>query len=247
MKKKLIISVFTMVFLMIVTGCNKEDKPTKESGEKEEAVFNEADKEQALEMIKALEGNLAMFEDQTNAAIANGDIEVGDNEVFVQKVNEMSGEIVLKPFLEKFPESLISNRGDLKVTYNPVSSDDCTFGNCNYDSIDAPKLLVNAEASKTYKSDEFDITELVFSDVEISYPNKKEGESTSISFVKGESGDLYFSFNPIINSLNFNLKELDNEFASIKTDVPESEIEEEEDKFKQEVEEELLSNYPKLQ
>ena len=244
--KKIFMSVFSIVLLMIITGCNKEDKPTKESSEKSVAVFNEADKEKALEMIKALEGNLALFEDQTNVAITNGDIEVGDNEVFVQKVNEISGEIVLKPFLEKFPESLISNRGDLKVTYSPISSDDCTFGNCKYDSIEAPKLIVNGEASKTYKSDVFNITELVFQDVEITYPNKKDSESTSISFVKGESGDLYFSFNPIVNSLNFNLKELDNEFSSIKTDVPESEVEAEEDEFKQEVEE-LLSNYPKLQ
>ena len=240
------ISVFSIVLLMIVTGCNKENKPTKESDEKTEAVFNEADKEKALEMIKTLEGNLVLFEDQTNAAIADGDIKIGDNEVFVQKVNEISGEIALKPFLEKFPESLINNRGDLKVTYSPVSSDDCTFGNCNYDSIEAPKLEVNEEEWKTYKSDEFDITELVLSDVKISYPSNQDSELTSISFVKGESGDLYFSFNPIINSLNFNLEEWDNEFSSIKSDVPESEVEAEEDEFKQEVEE-LLSNYPKLQ
>lgn len=240
------ISVFSIVLLMIVTGCSKEDKSTKESGEKAEVVFNKADKEKALEMIKVLEENLVLFEDQTNAAIADGDIKIGDNEVFVQKVNEISGEIALKPFLEKYPESLIINRGDLKVTYSPVSSDDCTFGNCKYDSIEAPKLEVNEDEWKTYKSDVLDITELVLSDVKISYPSKQDSESTSISFVKGESGDLYFSFNPIVNSLNFNLKELDNEFSSIKSDVPDSEVEAEEDEFKQEVEE-LLSNYPKLQ
>lgn len=50
-----------------------------------------------------------------------------------------------------------------------------------------------------------------------------------------------------VNSVGyFKLKELDKEFLSIKSDVPESEVEEEEDEFKQEVEE-LLSNYPKLQ
>jgi len=245
-KKRLMISVFSIVLLMIVTGCNKEDKPTKESGEKAEVVFNKADKEKALEMIKVLEENLVLFEDQTNAAISKGDIDTGDNEVFTQKVDEMSEKIVVLPFLEKFPESLISKRGDLKVTYTPESSDDCTFGNCNYDSIAVPTLQVNDKEWETYKSDEFDITELVLTDVEISYPNEQDSESTSISFVKGESGDLYFSFNPIIKSLNFKLKELDKEFLSIKSDVPESEVEAEEDEFKQEVEE-LLSNYPKLQ
>ena len=47
-------------------------------------------------------------------------------------------------------------------------------------------------------------------------------------------------------SLNFNLKEWDEEFQSIKSDVPESEIEAEEEDFKQEVEE-VLAKYPPLQ
>ena len=242
MKKRLLIRIFVMILLLIVTGCNQKDEPTK----KEESVFNEADKEKALEMIKELEGNLELFEKETNAEISEGNIEVEDNEVFVEKVDEMSEEIVLNPFLEKYPESLIKNRGDLKVTYTPESSEDCTFGNCTYDSIKAPQLQVNAEKWETYRSDEFGITELVFSDVEIVYPNEKDNESTSIRFVKGESGDLYFSFNPIIKSLNFNLKELDKEYVSIKSDVPESEVEAAEEEFKQEVED-MLSNYPELQ
>ena len=244
MKKRIMISVFLL--LTLIAGCNQEDKTTKQNGEKVNSVFNDTDKEKAIEMIKALEVNLALFEKETNAAISKGEIEIGDNEVFTQKVDEMSEKIVIQPLLERFPESLFSKRGDLKVTYTPKSSNDCTFGNCNYDSIVAPILQVNDKEWETYKSDEFDITELVFSDVKITYPNEKEIESTSISFVKGDSGDLYFSFNPIIKSLNFNLKELDEEFLSIKSDVPESEVAAEEDEFKQEVEE-LLSNYPKLQ
>jgi len=231
-----------MIFLLIVTGCNQKDEPTK----KAESVFNEADKEKALVIIKELEENLELFEKEINEAISEENIEVGDNEVFVKKVNEMSGEIALNPFLEKYPESLIKNRGDLKVTYTPGSSDDCTFGNCTYDSIKAPQLQVNAEKWETYRSDEFGITELVFSDVEIVYPNEKDSEPTSIRFVKGKSGDLYFSFNPIVNSLNFNLKELDKEYVSIKSDVPESEVKAAEEEFKQEVED-MLSNYPELQ
>ncbi|WP_394189575.1 hypothetical protein [Paenisporosarcina quisquiliarum] len=246
MKKFFLTSALSLVLLLIISGCNNDETPTKENGEKNETVFTEADKEKALEMIKVLEENLVEFEKQTNSSIAAGEVETGDNEAFVQKVNEMSGDIVLKPFLEKFPKSLISNRGDLKVTFSPLSSDDCTFGNCNYDSIVAPTLQVNDKEWETYKSVEFDITELILTDVKISYPNKQDTESTTISFVKDVSGDLYFSFNPIVNSINFNLKEWDQEFTSIKSKVPESEVDEEEDEFKQEVEE-LLSKFPKLQ
>ncbi|PUB09469.1 hypothetical protein [Paenisporosarcina sp. OV554] len=246
MKKSIMVSAFLIFLLTLIAGCNQVDKTNNESDEKAKSVFDDKDKEKATEMIKTLEVNLELFEKETNVAISKGDIDIVDNEVFTQKVDEMSEKLVVQPFLEKYPESLISKRGDLKVTYTPESSDDCTFGNCNYDSIAVPTLQVNEKEWETYKSDEFDITELVFSDVKISYPNKQDSESTSISFVKGESGDLYFSFNPIIKSLNFNLKELDNEFSSIKSDVPESEVDAEEDEFKQEVEE-LLSNYPKLQ
>ncbi|MBU0905241.1 MAG: hypothetical protein KKF57_08585 [Firmicutes bacterium] len=246
MKKFFLRSALSLVLLLVVSGCNNDETPTKESNEKKETVFSETDKEKALEMIKVLEENLVEFEKQTNSSIAAGEVETGDNEAFVQKVNEMSRDIVLKPFLEKFPKSFIINRGDLKVTFSPLSSDDCAFGNCNYDSIVAPTLQVNDQEWQTYKSVEFDITELILTDVKISYPNKQDSESTTISFVKDVSGDLYFSFNPIVNSLNFSLKEWDKEFTSIKSKVPEGEIEAEEDEFKQEVEE-LLSKYPKLQ
>ena len=55
-----------------------------------------------------------------------------------------------------------------------------------------------------------------------------------------------FLFIRLLITLNFNLKEWDEEFQSIKSDVPESEIEAEEEDFKQEVEE-VLAKYPPLQ
>ena len=86
-------------------------------------------------MIEDLNEKLILFENETNEAISKGEIDVGNNEVFTQEVDNMSENIVIQPFLEKFPKSLISERGVLKVTYTPKSTDDCTFGNCNYDSI----------------------------------------------------------------------------------------------------------------
>ena len=237
------VSVLTMVLLLIVTGCNQEKKPTNE---KVESVFNKKDKEKTIEMIEALNERLEMFETEINAAISKGEIAVGDNEVFTQKVNDKSEELVIRPFLKEVPGSLINGRGAMKVAFTPKSTDDCTFGNCNYDSIAVPTLQVNAEDLDIYNSEEFEITELTFSNVVLSYSTEQDSDSSYISFVKGESGDMYFSFNPIINSLNFNLKELDKEFLSIQSEVPESEVKTEEEAFKQEVEE-VLAKYPPLQ
>lgn len=239
------IGIFSLFLILLVTGCNQEETPDN-NVEKAEMVFNEKDKEKAIKMIEELNEKLTLFENETNEAISKGEIDVGDNEIFMQKVSEMSEELVIHPFLEKFPISLVSIKGDLTAIYTPKSTDDCTFGNCSYDSIVVPTLKVDEEEWVTYSSEEFGVTELTLSNVGMTYSSEQDSESTYISFVKSESGDIHFSFYPIINSLNFNLKEWDEEFQSIKSDVPESEVEAEEEAFKQEVEE-VLAKYPPLQ
>ena len=245
LKKRIMFVIFSLFILLFVTGCNKDE--TKNSDEdKMKSIFTEKDKEKAIEMIEGINEQLVLFESEVNAAISKKEIDVGENEVFTQKVDKIGEEIVLQPFLENFPDSLVNDRGDLKVTYANESSEDCSFGNCNYDSIDVPTLEVGKEEWLTYSSQEFEVNELTLSDVDMTYSNTQDSDSTYISFVKGESGELYFSFNPIIKSLNFNLKEWDKEFASIKSDVPENEVETEEEEFRKEVEE-VLGKYPPLQ
>lgn len=245
MKKRIILSIFSMLLLLFITGCNQDE--TKNSDEEKiNSVFSEEDKEKAIKMVEDLNKQLEVFESEANKAITQNEIDVGDNEIFIQKLNAMSEKVVIKPFLENFPGTLISNRGDLKAIYSPESTDDCTFGNCNYDSISVPTLDVGEEEWIIYNSEEFGVGELTLSNVNMNYSNEQDSESTYISFVKGESGELYFSFNPIVNSLNFNLKEWDQEFASIKSDVPESEVKAEEKEFRQEVAE-VLAKYPPLQ
>ena len=245
LKKRIMFVIFSLFVLLFITGCNIDE--TKNSDEdKVKSVFTEKDKEKAIEMIEGLNEQLVLFENEANEAIAKKEIDVGDNEAFMQKVSAMSNSLVITPFLESFPGTLISNRGDLTAIYTPESKDDCTFGNCNYDSIVVPTLVVGEEEWNIYSSEEFGVTELKLANIGMTYSNKQESESTYVSFVKGDSGELYFSFNPIINSLNFNLKEWDQEFASIKSYVPESEVETEEEEFRQEVEE-VLAKYPPLQ
>lgn len=245
LKKRIMLSMFSVLLLFFITGCNQEQTQNSNE-EKVKSVFTEKDKEKAIEMIESLNEQLVLFESKTNEAISKNEIDVGDNKLFTQKVDEKSEEIVFQPFLDNYPESLVSDRGELKVTYTNESSEDCTFGNCNYDSIAVPSLEVGEEEWDIYSSKEFEVTELTLLNVGMGYLNDQESESTYISFVKGESGELYFSFNPIIKSLNFNLKEWDQEFASIKSDVPESEVKAEEEEFRQEVEE-VLGKYPPLQ
>ena len=53
-----------------------------------------------------------------------------------------------------------------------------------------PTLELNEEEWDTYSSEEFEITELILSNVVMSYLNKPDSESTNIRFVKGESDEL---------------------------------------------------------
>ena len=245
LKKRFTFVTFSLFVLLFISGCNQEETQRSDE-EKEKSVFTKKDKEKAIEMIEGLNEQLVLFENEANEVIAKKEIDVGDNEAFMQNVSSMSNKVVITPFLENFPGTLIKNRGDLTAIYSPESTDDCTFGNCNYDSIVVPTLEIGEGEWIIYRSEEFGVTELTLSNVGMKYSNEQDSESTYVSFVKGDSGDLYFSFNPIINSLNFNLKEWDQEFASIKSDVPESEVETEEEEFKQEVEE-VLAKYPPLQ
>jgi len=245
LKKRFSLVTFSLFVLLFISGCNQEETRSSDV-EKEKSVFTEKDKEKAIEMIEGLNEQLALFENDANEAIAKKEIDIGDNEAFMQKVSAMSNSLVITPFLESFPGALISNRGDLTAIYSPESTDDCTFGNCNYDSIVVPTLDVGEEEWVVYSSEEFGVTELTLANIGMTYSNEQDSELTYVSFVKGDSGELYFSFNPVINSLNFNLKEWDKEFASIKSDVPESEVETEEEEFRKEVEE-ILAKYPPLQ
>lgn len=245
LKKRFTLVTLLLFVLFFISGCNQDE--TKNSNkEKMKSVFTEKDKEKAIEMIENLNEQLVLFESEVNEAISKKEIDVGDNEVFRQTVDKKGEEIVFQPFLEDYPDSLVNDRGDLKVTYANKSSEDCTFGNCNYDSIVVPTIEVGEEEWLTYNSQEFGVNELTLSNVGVTYSNEQDSDSTYISFVKGESGELYFSFNPIVKSLNFNLKEWNQEFASIKSNVPESEVETEEEEFRRKVEE-VLAKYPPLQ
>lgn len=239
------LGIFSLFLILLVTGCNQEETPDNNI-KKTESLFNEKDKEKAIGMIEDLNEKLILFENETNEAISKGEIDVGNNEVFMQKVSKMSEEVVIYPFLEKFPLGLVNAKGNLTAIYAPKSTDDCTFGNCSYDSIVVPTLKVDEAEWVTYSSEEFGLTEFTLLNVVMTYTGEQDSESTYISFVKSESGNIHFSFYPIIYTLNFNLKEWDEEFQSIKSNVPESEIEAEEEAFKQEVEE-VLAKYPPLQ
>ena len=74
----------------------------------------------------------------------------------------------------------------------------------------------------------------------------EEREETEIRFVKTEDNDLVITSIPHLQVQTLYLDEYDQEFESIKTSVPESEVEGEQAEYKEEVEE-TLSKFPELQ
>ena len=71
-------------------------------------------------------------------------------------------------------------------------------------------------------------------------------EKAHLRFLKSKNGDLIMTSSPFILNESIYIDEWDEEFQSIKSNVPESEVEAEEEDFKQEVEE-VLAKYPPLQ
>lgn len=247
MMKKILLffSIFTIG--IILYGCGSSENKNAISNDKK--VFTEEDIEIVEEMVGFLDEKMIDFENQVNEDIQNKVILVGDNEKFSNSVKELGQKVVIEPFLEKYPGSLIAKKSEIiPITFEPTSSEPCGFGNCNYDKVNVLQVEYNLGAKEIYQSKEFGSTQLIFNDIQMKYKEQpeEEKEASSMSFVKSKDGKLIFSRNPFLHIETINFQELDKEFESIATDVPESEVEAEETEYKEEVEE-TLSKFPELQ
>ena len=151
--------------------------------------------------------------------------------------------------MEKYPNSLVARNSELiPITFESTSSEPCGFGNCTYDKVNILEVNYNLDTNEVYKSKEFNASQLIFPEVQMKYEEQaeEEEETAIMSFVKAENGDLIFSGSPFLHIETLNLKKYDEEFKSIKTSVPESEVEAEQAEYKEEVEE-TLSKFPELQ
>lgn len=242
MKKLIILGAILSIVLML--GACNSDKTQKESAETE--VFTVNDVQMANEMVLLLEEKSSEFQTKAAEAIATGEIEQDKDGQLSEPLQELAKETVLQPFLEKYPNGIIGEEGDLTVSFEATASEACPLGNCKYDGVAIPEIDFDKTDYSTYTSEVFGVSQLIFQNVKSKFNVKdQELEKSELRFVKSKNGDLVMTSNPFISGEAFYLDELDKEFKEIKSGVPESEVDAEEDEFKQEVEE-LLFNYPKL-
>lgn len=247
MKRWILVSILFITGITLL-GCGDENSESTVQ-EPEKDVFTESDLEKIEEMVNFLDERMEVFEKEANESIKNGIIKTGDNDVFSESVRDLGHEAVIAPFLEKYPNSLVVRNSELiPITFESTSSEPCGFGNCTYDKINILEVDYNLDTNEVYESAEFNVSQLIFPEVQMKYEEQaeEEKETAIMSFVKAENGDLIFSGSPFLHIETLNLKKYDKEFKSIKTSVPESEVEAEQAEYKEEVEE-TLSKYPELQ
>lgn len=249
--KKWILYSLLLTLITILTACGSEEKAESQSEPKDEKVFSAEDHKKAEEMLNYLDGKMEEFEKSTIDLMNNGELNGEDEEILNEEIQTVANETVIQPFLAKYEGSIIPEeyRGEEQITvyFNKTNSEPCSLGFCEYDGIEVMEIAIEFENSEEYSSEHFKGTELIFNDVQYGYQNdEKQPKETEIRFVKSADGKLIITQHPYLSLSSLNFKEYDQEFESLKTSVPESEVEAEQAEYKEEVEE-TLSKFPKLQ
>lgn len=248
MKKWLLISLL-LILGVFLASCNSNNEEIGEAESEEKKTFTNSDIEKTNEMIDFLNEKMREFENKANNAIESGQIKIGDNERLIEEIQGLGQESVIQPFLEKYPNSLISKNEEdssIPITVEPTSSESCTLGNCTYEKINVIEVDFDTDKSKEYHSRNFKITQLIFDNVKTLSKVEGEIEEAELRFVKTKDNNLVITSIPNIQLQTLYIDEVDSEYESIATDVPESEVEAEQAEYKKEVEE-TLAKFPKLQ
>lgn len=246
--KKMIWLILIFLIVMILGACNSEDQ-VEGQAQVDEQVFTESDIEKVEKMVKFLDGKMMDFEKEINNMVQEGTIQTGDNEKFTEEVRTLGHELVIVPFLEEYPGSLVArDSGEIALTFKTTSSEPCGFGNCEFDGINVLKVDYNFDSREVYESENFDGTQLTFTDIKMKYGEQsdEEFESAELSFVKSVDDELVFTKSPYTHIETIDFQQYDKELTSIPNKVPESEVEAEQAEYKAEVEE-TLSKFPELQ
>ena len=243
--KKVILGLLIVILTNLLIACNSSNEESNQTNENKE-VFTDEDIVKAEEMTVFLDEKMKEFEIEANAAIENGEIEVSNNEEFTKSVNSLGQQVVIQPFLEKYPNSLIAKgSSDIAITFQALSKEPCGFGNCTFDMIEVYDFDYNFDDIELYKSEVFEISQLIFNDIEMN-SNEEQKESGTISFVKTKENDLTFSHVPFLHIESLNMKKIDQDYNKIQSNVPESEVKSEQEEYRDEVKE-ILELYPELQ
>lgn len=249
--KKWILCSLLLTLITILTACGSEEKADGQSEPQDEKVFSSEDHKKAEEMLNYLDGKMEEFEKSTNDLMNNGELNGEDEEILNEEIQTVANETVIQPFLAKYEGSIIPEeyKGEeqISVYFNKTNSEPCSLGFCKYDGIEVMDIADEFENREEYLSEHFKSTELIFNGVQYDYQNDDEqAKKTDIRFVKSTDGNLIITQHPYLSFSSLNFKEYDQEFESIKTSVPESEVEAEQAEYKEEVEE-ALSKFPELQ
>lgn len=245
LKKRITLSVFSLLLLFLITGCKEEEVKTTER-EDAVAIFSEEDFTKASKMVDFMKDKTAEFQSIATNSIRSGEIKLNDEGKRKDSLDKMAESMVLKPFLEEYPNSLVGDK--IVVSFEVTSSEPCPLGNCKYDGVAVPTVNYEESNNSVYTSNEFKVSQLIYDDVTSKFDttDDSELEKAHLRFVKSDSGDLIMTSSPFILNESIYIDEWDQEFASIKSDVPESEVKAEEEEFRKEVEE-VLAKYPPLQ
>lgn len=244
LKKRITLSILSVLLLFFITGCKETEINTSEK--EAEAIFSKEDFTEASRMVDFMKVKTAEFQSKATNSIKSGEIKLNDEVKMKESLNEMAESMVLNPFLEEYPNSLVGDK--IVVSFEITSSEPCPLGNCKYDGVAVPTINYEDSNNSVYTSNNFKVSQLIYDDVTSKFDttDDSEIEKAHLRFVKSESGDLIMTSSPLILNESIYIDEWDQEFASIKSDVPESEVETEEEEFRQKVEE-VLAKYPPLQ
>lgn len=243
---KKIVLLGTVAFLLLLLGACSNSESTEEKTVNKK-IFTEVDAQTTNEMVQFLEERMNEFQSKANSAIESGEIKPDQDGKLNTPLQKLAKETVLHPFLEKYPNGIIGDEGELSVSFAVTASTACPFGNCKYDGIAIPEINYDESNYSIYASEIFGFSQVIFQNVKSKFNEEsRELEDSELRFVKTKKGELVMTSNPFISGEAFYLEKLDDEYSELKSEVPEDEVKAAQDEFRQEVKE-LLSNYPELQ
>lgn len=244
--KKVLLVLFLLAMMSLLVACNSNDEESNQTNENKE-VFTDEDIQKAEDMVLFLNERLAGLESEVNQKIEDKELQFEDEKKFNESVQELASKTIFTELEENYGDAFVSGNSDEvnnRIYFNTVSSEPCSLGHCEYDGIET--MEVEVSDTEEYQSTNFNVTELVFVNANYKYENTEEEESAEIRFVKTKDGQLMVSSHPALDIKSIDLRKFDEEYNKIQSNVPESEVESEQEEYRDEVKE-ILDLYPELQ
>ncbi len=244
--KKVLLVLFLLAMMSLLIACNSNDEGSNQTNDSKE-VFTDEDIQKAEDMVLFLNERLADLESEVNQKIEDKELKFEDEKTFNESVQELASKTVFTELEENYGDAFVSGNSDeenIRIYFNTLSSEPCSLGHCEYDGIET--MEVEVSDTEEYRSTNFNVTELVFINATYKYENTEEEESAEVRFVKTKDGQLMVTSHPALDLKSIDLRKFDEEYNKIQSNVPEGEVESEQEEYRDEVKE-VLNLYPELQ